>query len=237
MVGWDFGALGDRLVSDDPPWDFEAECLAAMGNARRVLDLGAGGGERLSSLCARLLPSGDRFITATEGWTPNLPVASRALRPLGIPVIPYDAESDASLPFYDGSFDLVMSRHDAFDASEVARVLAPGGLFLTQQVDGRDAAELRQWFGGDSLYPHVRLDECRLDLARAGLLVGRADEWSGTMRFRDVETLVQYLSLVPWSVPDFQVDDHVAVLTRLAAWASIAVSQRRFWLVAHKPSR
>ena len=34
-----------------------------------------------------------------------------------------------------GAFHLVVNRHEAFVAREVARVLAPGGVFLTQQVD------------------------------------------------------------------------------------------------------
>lgn len=31
MVGWDFSRLDGRLKSDDPWWDFDADCLAVMG--------------------------------------------------------------------------------------------------------------------------------------------------------------------------------------------------------------
>ena len=41
-----------------------------------------------------------------------------------------------ALPFEDSSFSLVVSRHESYVASEVARVLRPGGLFLTQQLGG-----------------------------------------------------------------------------------------------------
>ena len=36
------------------------------------------------------------------------------------------------MPWGDGEFDLVMNRHESYDLAEVARVLSPGGLFLTQ---------------------------------------------------------------------------------------------------------
>jgi hypothetical protein len=39
----------------------------------------------------------------------------------------------ARLLFRDGAFDLVANRHEAFVATEVARVLSPGGTFVTQQ--------------------------------------------------------------------------------------------------------
>ncbi|HKF19614.1 MAG TPA: hypothetical protein VKF14_20815 [Candidatus Dormibacteraeota bacterium] len=35
------------------------------------------------------------------------------------------------LPFRDGAFALVIDRHEAFNAREVARVLAPDGVFIT----------------------------------------------------------------------------------------------------------
>ena len=46
------------------------------------------------------------------------------------------------LPFRDGAFHLVVNRHEAFVAGEVARVLAPGGIFLTQQVDNANLDDL-----------------------------------------------------------------------------------------------
>ena len=53
MVGWDFSRLDGRLKSDDPWWDFDADCFAAMGRASRTVDLGTGGGERPRGLLDR----------------------------------------------------------------------------------------------------------------------------------------------------------------------------------------
>ena len=45
------------------------------------------------------------------------------------------------MPFADGRFEVVLNRHEAYDAAEVRRVLSHGDRFLTQQVDGRDFAD------------------------------------------------------------------------------------------------
>lgn len=149
MQGWDFSVLDGRLESDNPPWDFEADCLGRLRTARRVLDLGTGGGERVLRLFSQLTDGPRPHLTATEGWEPNVPVARKNLGPIGVEVVEYDADAGGSLPFDDDSLDLVMSRHERVDAGEVARVLAPGGILLSQQVDGRDAQELHDWFGGE----------------------------------------------------------------------------------------
>jgi len=237
MVGWDFAVLEGTTTADDPPWDFEADCLDALRRAGRVVDLGTGGGERLTALLDRLpgrRRDPDGSVVATEGWAPNEPVARERLAPYGVPVVAYDAETDPRLPFADGSVDLVMARHEAYDAAEVARVLAPGGVFLTQQVDGRDAFELRDWFGGDALYPDVRLDRARPDLERAGLIADVADEWRGRLRFADVEAVVTYLALTPWTVPGFDVTAHAERLAALHRAGPVVVTQRRFRCHARK---
>jgi len=83
---------------------------------------------------------------ATESWPPNVPVAAGRLRELGIPVVHSEGAPDNNaqaadecggrLPFLDGTFALVIDRHEAFNAREVNRVLTSSGVFLTQQVSG-----------------------------------------------------------------------------------------------------
>jgi SAM-dependent methyltransferase len=153
MTGWDFSPLAGRLVADDPPWDFDQICLDAMAESSRCLDMGTGGGERLSELIDRLdeaRPPGEPSptISAAEGWEPNVPLAASTLQDYGVEVTRYDSDHHPEMPWGDGEFDLVMNRHESYDLAEVARVLAPGGLFLTQQVDGTEAQEFRDLFGG-----------------------------------------------------------------------------------------
>lgn len=236
MQGWEFSVLDGRLESDLPPWDFEADCLGRLRSARQVLDLGTGGGERVLRLLSQLSDGPRPHLNATEGWEPNLPVARKNLATIGVEVVEYDADAGDSLPFDDNSLDLVMCRHETLDAGEVARVLAPGGILLSQQVDGRDAQELRDWFGGEQQYPKARLDVEREAAERAGLVVDVAEEWAGLMEFADVEALVTYMALVPWNVPNFRVDDHPEKLREPKRGGRLRVTQRRYRLYGHKPS-
>ncbi len=142
--GWDFSSLDGRMDQDSPPWDFEQVCRAAATHSSRLLDMGTGGGEALLAF-ADVLP---QDTMATEGWAPNVPVATAALAAHGIPVVefgqPEDAAEPEPMPFPDGRFDLILNRHESYHPQEIARVLAPGGTFLTQQVGGDELSELRE---------------------------------------------------------------------------------------------
>lgn len=233
VVGWDFAELGDRYTEQQPPWSYDDLAAGVLAGALSALDLGTGGGEVLRRL-ADALPSD---TVATEGWPPNVPVATAGLEPLGIAVVPYDAESDPRLPFDDARFDAVLARHEAYDAREVHRVLAPGGRFLTQQVDGRDFEETQAIFGGTTAYPHVTLGNLRREAGAAGFEVVDAQEWEGRARFADVATLVRYFAHVPWEVPeDFSVDRYAAALLGLhRSGRELVFTQRRFYLSLRRP--
>lgn len=240
MTGWNFTALEGRLIADDPPWDFDTMCLDAIEDADEVLDMGTGGGERLISIVKRFRGRNaasvpDVAIHASEGWAPNVPVATSALEDYGIDVTEYDSESGDPMPWEDGQFDVVMNRHESYDIAEVARILAPGGLFLTQQVDSTEAEEFRRWFGGTPENPEVQLERCVDEVEAQGLTVEAARRWMGTMRFTDVEAVIEYLAYVPWDVPGFVVGDHIGALERLAAERRpIEVTQKRFLIAAVK---
>ncbi len=234
MRGWDFSVLGERLTADDPPWDFASAVRAALTDASTAVDVGTGGGEVLAEHIAALRGASVQ-LSATEGWPANLPIARERLEPLGVAVLDYDPETGGRMPLDDDSTDLIIVRHEAIDAAEFARVLRPGGVLLTQQVDGRDAEELRAWFGGESLFDAVTLPHTAALLVDAGLIVEEAEDWTGEMRFRDVATLVEYMAMVPWDVPDFEVRDHGDALRSLADRRPIIVSQRRFHIRAVKP--
>lgn len=238
--GWDFSHLAGRLTEEDPPWDFEEECRRWLTRSRHVLDMGTGGGERLSRLASVLPPD----TVATEGWAPNLPVAQARLAALAIPVVDYDPEAEplTAMPFADGRFDLVMNRHEGFDPRELSRVLAPGGVFLTQQVAADDCRESQDIFGSVARYPDSTLEAVTRRLTSAGLQVEASAAWQGTYRFRDVGALVGYFRLVPWEVPeDFSVTRYADALLRLhargpARGQPVSFTKSRFWLRASRPA-
>lgn len=203
--------------------------------ATSVLDIGTGGGERLLSF-ADVLPAD---TVATEGWAPNVPVATANLAPRGIAVVPYGAGTAPAqpMPFPDRRFDLILDRHEAFDAPEIARTLRPGGVFLTQQVGADNFVEAHELFGAPVAYPDSTLAHATAGLEAAGLRIDDAAAWRGRTTFVDVGALLGYFARVPWDVPaDFSVDVYRDVLLRLHHGdVPLAFTQSRFWLRAHRP--
>jgi SAM-dependent methyltransferase len=234
--GWDFSHIYDRWTDEHPPWSYEQLAREALRGARSAVDLGTGGGERLSALAAAF----PERMFATEAYPPNEAIARARLEPLGVTVVPYEAADvvGGPLPFADGSLDVVLDRHESYDAREVARVLAPGGRFLTQQVDGHDKPDLLALFRLTPAFPQVALEPFVRAATAAGLTVDRAEEWWGESAFTDVGALVYYLKATR-TVPDFSVARYESVLLsldeRLSASGALRFRCGRFVLVAHKP--
>ena len=242
VVGWDFSWLRGRLEESRLPWDY-SEIVADL--ARRspdLLDLGTGGGEWLASLEYR-----PARTVATEGWPPNLPAARDRLQPLGVAVVPDEGPDDnltqseptADLPFPDASFHLICNRHEAFVARELARVLVPGGSFVTQQVGGWEQLPDLMGASKPSL-PGLgwQLATAVAQLEAVGFAILARDEAHIRTAFSDVGALVWYLRAVPWAVPDFTVERYQARLRELhllAAAGPIEFGEERFWLVARAP--
>lgn len=239
--GWDFTGLAGRMWQDGLPWDLDQVCRALLRDARHVLDMGTGGGEWLSTFTGLLPPD----TVATEGWAPNVPVAAAALAPLGVQVVefgqPDDLSSVAPMPFPDDRFDLVLNRHESFHPAEVARILRPGGHFVTQQVGGDDLADFHLLCGHPQATPEVRLAPLSAGVRGTGLEVVGAQDFAGHYSFFDVAALVAYLQLVPWDAPaDFTVDRYADQLLELhhrgpGQGHPVRLSMTRFWLHARRP--
>ena len=230
VLGWNFADLIGEMTEEDPPWSYPALAREHLRHARHALDMGTGGGELLKTL-ADALP-GD--TVATEGWLPNVSLATDALAPLGVQVVVYDAEADTAMPFEDDRFDLILNRHEAYDPTEVCRVLRPDGCFVTQQVDGRNFNESHQLFGGSPKYPGVTLVNFSQRARDLGLVIEHSQEWMGKMAFANVSAMVRYFAMVPWEVPeDFSVDRYAETLLDLHhAKTELVFTQRRFLLIA-----
>ena len=256
MVGWDFSALSGRMTMGSLPWDFEAECLEALraladgalegrvgARPLRVLDMGTGGGERLAGLLAQLSSAQRQAleVLATEGWEDNVPVARERLGALepAVEVLVHDSGGPEPLPVPEASIDLVMNRHEALVPADAARVLRPGGLLLTQQVDGTEVPEVHRWFATEPLFPEVRPDVVAQRSRQAGLVVEECGTWEGPLELADVEALVEYWGYVPWDVPDdFTVPGYattLAAIHRECGGGPVRLTARRFRLRARKP--
>jgi SAM-dependent methyltransferase len=201
IQGWDFGWLIGRASEERPSWHY-AELLATRyQEVGQAVDLQCGGGELLSRLPA--LPP---LLAATEGWAPNLAIAARRLRPRGAHVVAAPGNQPA-LPFRDDSFDLVTSRHPTVTWwEEIARILRPGGSYLSQQVGPHSFGELTEYLMGPQ--PPGSARDPRLAREAAGdARLEVVDLRSERLRvvFYDIGAVVYFLRLVVWIVPDFSV--------------------------------
>lgn len=204
FVGWDFSYLTGRMLEDPLPWDYVQRACELMDGASSALDMDTGGGERL----LEMRDHWPERLAATEEYPPNLALARQRLEPLGVVVHDVHITDVDPLPFADGEFDLVLNRHSAFNAAEVARILAPGGRFLTQQVHGMWTYDLMAYFGRTPQWPNATPERYVPRLKNAGLEIVQVQEWEGKLRFTDVGAIVYYLKAVPWEVPDFSVETH-----------------------------
>lgn len=230
--GWDWSWFGDRYQQAPVSWDYSQLVnarLLDLGIGASVLDMGTGGGELLQTFEG--LPPDTR---ATERYPPNVPIARAALQAYGIDVD--EVGDDDRLPYPSDRLDLILNRHESFSPDEVARVLRPGGVFVTQQVGGRGLAELNEQLGAPPHgYAAWSLDLAVGQVHRVGLRILDCGEEQVEAAFRDIGAVVHFLRITPWQVPGFTVDEYRPRLRRLHERLSdgpLFVHAHRFYLVA-----
>ena len=229
LTGWTWAHL-PRPLSDGPPWDYEARARTLATGARTVLDMGTGGGEVFS----RVLEGFSGRAVATEAWPPNAPVALRRLQPMGVGVV---QSRDFEMPFRAAAFDLVLNRHEALLPAEVARVLAPGGRVLTQQVHPHWHAELRHAFPRMTVFEQHH-ETYPLGFRNAGLSIVDFQEHVRPVAYQHLGEIVYMLVAAPWTVPDFDVEADLDALLEvehtLRRPEGIVLTDRRYILEAVK---
>jgi len=204
VSGWDFSWLDGRATEERPSWGYARQLADRLSRASASLDIQTGGGE--------VLAEADAFPTtavATESWPPNVAKATRLLHPRGVVVV---ADPDEPpLPFADGAFDLVTSRHPATICwEEIARVLRPGGTYFAQRVGPASVFELIEFFLGPQ--PEARRGRRPEDEAAAaetsGLEIVDLQTAKLRIELHDVAAVVYLLRKVIWWVPGFTVEGY-----------------------------
>lgn len=234
MHGWDFSHIFGRYTEEtDLPWDYRTVIESYLRPAWKLLDVDTGGGEFLLSLGH---PYGN--TSAAEGYPPNVQLCRETLLPLGIDFRAGDGADP--LPFPNHSFDLILNRHGDVNSRDVARLLKPGGVFITEQVGAENDRELVELLLGNLPlpYPNQRLAYASGSLTDAGLQILDGQECFRPIRFFDVGALVWFARILPWEFPGFSVDACQAALFRaqeiLERTGSIAGRIHRFLIVARK---
>jgi SAM-dependent methyltransferase len=234
FTGWSFKDVAVEHLDERMPWSYEQIVRDYAPGRGSIIDLGTGGGEVFGTL----LPSFDigARLYASEEWHVNAPVAHRALAPLGVRVLNASSER---MPYRDSSFDLILSRHEAIDPPEIARTLAPGGVFITQQVGHDSWRELDQFFPNAMDFPdHFVL--YREGLSERGLTIERAERHEERVRFATLGDLVFLLLVAPWTVPGLDpvrdIDTLMALEDALSDGEGIVLTETHYILVASRPA-
>ncbi|MEV5545498.1 class I SAM-dependent methyltransferase [Streptomyces sp. NPDC052309] len=238
--GWDFSWFEGRATEARPSWGYARSMAGRLESATAVLDVQTGGGEVLDfALGAASRPP--RLVVATEGWPPNVAKATARLRPRGVAVVA--SPEDAPLPFADGAFDLVVSRHPVVPRwTEIARVLAPGGTYFAQHVGPSSVFELVEYFLGPQPEENRNArhpDRERAGAEAAGLEVVDLRAERLRMEFHDVGAVVHFLRKVVWMVPGFTVEAYEprlrALHERIEAKGPFVAHSARQLVEARKP--
>ena len=234
--GWNFDWLADRMIQEDPPWNYPELVRSYLVQAHSLLDMGTGGGEFLASLAP--LPTDTH---ATEAYPPNQPIAERRLSPLGVQV--HSITDLQGLPFDAARFDLVINRHEGYNPTEVYRVLKAGGVFITQQVGGLDNLELNQVLEETRSFPFFswNLVDALTGLIEAGFSIINATQAALKTQFKDIGAIVYYLKAIPWQIEGFSLETHTDKLMRLhdtiEHQGGFISTAHRFLIIAHKKEK
>lgn len=234
--GWDFSYLNGRAESEPLSWNY----IEILNNYRRntdmLLDMGTGGGEFILALGHPY-----NLISVTEGWQPNLLLCKDHLEPLGIKV-KYVAEDD-KLDYPDERFDIVINRHESFDASEVYRVLKHGGHFITQQIGKFSDRELVEKLLGHIPLPFPKHDlKHNVELLNNnGFTILEQLEEMPWVKFFDLGAVVYFAKRIVWEFPGFSVDtcyENIKALgDEINQKGYVSNREHKFLIVAQKSKR
>ena len=200
--GWDFSHIYGRYdVEEELPWDYKEIIDEYRTDDMKLLDFDTGGGEFLLSL-----GHPNRNTAATEGFPPNVELCKKRLLSQGIDFRQCNDES--KIPFADNSFDILINRHGRFDPEEVGRILKPQGLFITQQVGGKNDRDLvRMVLPNVPLpFPELELSIQKRKFEKTGFEIIRADEVFRPIRFYDIGAFVWFAHIIEWEFPRFSVE-------------------------------
>ena len=208
--GWDFSYLENRGDEEELPWNYEEILKKYLKPEYKLLDMGTGGGEFLLSLKH---PYNNTSVT--EMWIPNVELCKERLEPLGIQV--KQVFNDSELPFEDNTFDIIINRHASFDIKEVKRILKPDGIFITQQVGGKNNEVLSKALIKDiaRLYEDNTFDNNLKNLRNNLFEILYANEYSPYLRFKDIGAIVYFAKIIKWEFPNFSVENCFDKLCKL----------------------
>lgn len=226
ISGWNLSYLKDseRMMKFPLQWKFSNVLKPYLDECDRLLQMGTKDKEMLISVSScqkqtRVTMSDEADATVGD-----------ALKSLGVEVIP--VLTNDLLPFEDEAFDLIINKHESFDASEIERLLHENGYFITEQVGGLNDCELNLWLNvetSESLNKNFR--STINSLRDAGLTIVEEKEDISRTRFYDLGAIVYYLKSKRSPIRDFSVEKY---FDRLQVMKGIIDQQGYIDLTKHR---
>jgi SAM-dependent methyltransferase len=234
LSGWDFS----RVHVERAPvlWEYVDVVRSYLKPTDRVLDIGTGGGEIFLSLAP--------FFSEGFGVDHDPAMVETARRnksARSIENISLKRMEGNDLRFNANEFDIVLLRHLRVYASEIVRVLRPGGYFITQTIGQRSSLNFLDafgWtpasFGSDWWQPVAGLaDQFR---AQDCHIIAQA-EYDVPYWFKDIESFMFWFMAVPWPEA-IALDKHWQNINRILATCQteqgIETNEHRGLLIVQK---
>lgn len=236
ISGWDFSHIEGKYVQYDEnlPWNYESIVKSYLKDNNNLLDIDTGGGELLLTYHHPYSKT-----SATESYPQSVDLCKKKLLPLGIDF--REAPDYSHMPFNDETFDIILNRHGSYDANEIKRMLKKDGIFITQQVGGKNHHELISLLCPNSkhkYYDHDLKNELE-KIQKAGLNVIQSNESFFDSEFYDLGAIVWFARVlrddqfIGFSV-DSNFDQLLKAQNILNENGKITTTCHRFFIVAQK---
>ena len=232
LSGWDFSRV--NCVTEGRGPDFYEEVRKTCRKTDLLLDIGTRGGEKVLPLANDVL-----LLVGIDQDAEMVEAALRNAAASGAPNVRFLKMEAERLEFPEGFFHVVSCRQSEFDAKEAARVLVPGGRFLTQQVSEGDKLNIKQAFGRKIGKPGALRDRYVRELKEAGFRDIDVIEFTIIEYYQSPADLIFLLKHTP-TLHDFgQKEEHFEILERFIrenrTEKGIRTNMERFILTARKP--
>lgn len=160
IIGWDFSNIKYDVI-DNSKFQYFAEINDNISENTILLDIGTGGGEKLSTLISNncLMKIGTDFSEEM--------IKKAKKNNLNKNIYFFKMDSN-KINFPDEFFDIITARHTPFNAKEIFRLLKENGLFISEQIDEDDCLELKSLFGRGQGYrkKHKLIDKVKQDISK-----------------------------------------------------------------------
>ncbi len=141
----EIGSPEIRGTEENRAWNLEKMILEHCDTTKTLLDIGCGTANKLLPFSHNV-----NFLVGID-INPSLLCEAQAFFSKNKITNALFVQGDAeNLPFMDNQFDIITVMLAPFKASEIHRVLKPGGIAILEKVGDHDKASLKKMFGKDA---------------------------------------------------------------------------------------